>query len=213
LDKDGKPGEAITGRLSLVRDTSYRVLKNRRPPRNIIHESFGDTVVFYQNSLPHFEFRWRSVPKATSYVMKLFRAQNLTKPYRTATVRRPSVRFKSGTLGEGRYLWYVAARGRGSERLETSQSRRLRIRYDNATPDLQIVHPRNRLTVSAASVEARGVTIPGSTVSINGKAAELDETFRFRHQVALKPGLNYIVFRVTDKRRGPSLYLREVIRR
>jgi hypothetical protein len=213
MGKDGSLGEPSKGQIALLRDTSYQRLKDRRPPNNTIREDYGNTTVFYQNALPNFTFRWKPVQGAARYTMKLFREGNLTKPLFKAQSKRSSMRLSSGRLREGTYLWYVAARDRAGELIETTESRRLQIRYDNATPNLQIVYPRNGVVVSKETVMVRGITIRGSKVYINGVAAELDESFRFEHSVPLKAGPNDIIFRVVDKRTGSTLYLRRVVRR
>lgn len=213
VDGSGKPGEAKKGRLILVRDTSYRVLKNYRPPRNTIHESFGNTTVYYQNRLPRFTFRWNPIEGASKYTLKIFREQNLQKPLVNTTTKKPRINLKPGKLGEGTYIWYVAGRSPTGELVRALKGRKLSVRYDNATPDLQIVYPRNGITVGEGAIEAKGVTIPGSKVFVNGKEAELDKGFRFTHAVALKPGVNYITFRVVARRRGSSFYLRRVTRK
>lgn len=214
VDEAGKTGDqAISGRLALVPDTSYQALKDARPPRNVIDESFGNTTVFYQNALPSFSFRWKPIAGASRYTFKLFREGKLSAPLRSAETRRVDLTLASGQVGEGAYLWYVAARDSAGELIKTTKSRRLRIRYDNATPNLQIVYPRNELVVADEHIVVRGVAIPGSKVFINGKAVELDDTQRFNHPTPLKRGPNDIIFRVVDNRGGSSLYLRRVVRR
>lgn len=210
--KGGKAGKGIQGRLALLVDTSYRVLKTR-PPHNTIDQSFGNTTVYYQNALPRFTFRWRPVSGAKRYQLKIFRENNLSRPLLKKETRRTKLRLRTALLAEGRFLWYVSARSRSGALVASIKSRRLSIRYDNATPDLQIVYPRNGVTVAGASLEVRGVAMRGSRVFVNGVAATLDDAYRFRHTVALKPGPNKIVFRVEDKRRGSSVYLRHVVRR
>lgn len=213
LGKDGTFGQPTEGRLALVRDTSFLALKDVRPPRNVIHESFGNTTVFYQNALPSFTFSWKPITGASQYTFKLFREGNVSEPLRAAETRATSVTMPSGRVGEGSYLWYVAARDSAGELVQTTKSRRLGIRYDNATPNLQIIYPRSGLAVSEDRIEVRGAAIPGSSVFINGQAVTLDDTHRFVHAVSLKPGLNDIIFRVVDKRSGSSLYLRRVVRK
>jgi len=212
ISPDGKLGAGIKGRLSLLVDTSYRVLKIR-PPHNLINQSYGNTTVYYQNALPKFAFRWTAVEGAVRYDWKIFREANLAKPVLTNKTAKTDLELRQGRLGEGRYSWYVVARNSKGKLLKGTKERKLIIRYDNATPNLQIIAPRNMMRVSGNSVEVRGVTFKGSLVFINGKAAELDVTYRFRQTVALKPGINSITFRVDDKRRGSSLYQRTVIRK
>jgi len=203
----GVPAKKGTdGKLVLLKDTSHRTLKDRQAPKNFIHESGGNTTVFYQNILPRFTFRWDATG-ASKYTMKLFREQSLTKPIYQQDTRGTELALPTGKLGEGTYIWYIVAAER------TPRMRKLTIRYDNATPDLQIVYPPNGITVGEAALETNGVTIPGSKVSINGVRAELDETFRFTHKVPLKAGTNLIIYLVMDPRRGSSYYLRQITRK
>jgi hypothetical protein len=210
---DGTPGEMERGRLVLIRDTSYRVLKDVRAPRNTIHESFGNTTVFYQNRLPRFTFRWNAIEGASKYHLKIFRDPNITKPLVSVTTNRTQKRLKSGKLGEGTYIWYVVGRDAGGQLVRAFKGRKLSVRYDNATPDVQIVYPRNAITVATPTIEAKGVAIPGSKVFINGNEVTLDNTSRFTHPVKLNAGLNFINFRVKAPRRGYSVYLRRVTRK
>lgn len=205
----GKPQKGTRGRLSLLVDTSYRRLKSK-PPKNTITPT--NTRVYYQNALPRFTFSWKRISGAVRYQFKIYRETNLSKPLVRKDTRRTTFRLRR-PLSEGRYLWYVSGRDRRGKVLRGMSGRTLTIRYDNATPNLQIIYPRNGLKVSKASLEVRGIAIRGSRVFVNGAAATLDESYRFRHTVNLKPGENKIVFRVEDKRRGSSIYLRYVTRR
>lgn len=209
----GEPGEARRGRLVLVRDTSFKRLAGLRTPKNTIHHHYGNTTVYYQNRLPSFIFNWKPMDGAARYHFKLFRENNLRKPLVSRKLRQTALKLGPGKLGEGGYIWYVAGRASGGELVKSLKSNKLSVRFDNATPDIQIIHPRNGLAVGAASVVTRGVTDPGSKVYVNGAAAELDEARRFKHKVGLKPGTNYIIYRVVKPRRGSSYYLRRVIRR
>ncbi|MCA9667080.1 MAG: FecR domain-containing protein [Myxococcales bacterium] len=212
VSPEGAVGEATKGRVLMIRDTSYRVIK-WRTPRNTINLSDKDTVVFYQNRVPRFTFRWAPTRGATRYRLRIMRESNVGRAIVDRRVRRPQARLRTGRLGEGSYLWYVSALGAGNQILDASKAQRLSVRYDNATPDLQIRFPRDGLRVSTAAIEVKGVTMPGSQVFVNGAAATLDKTYRFTHRVALKPGENVIRFKVVDKRRGSSIYLRHVTRR
>jgi hypothetical protein len=213
IGEDGQPGEPEKGRLLLIKDTSHRVLKDYRPPRNTIHESFGNTTVFFQNRPPRFTFTWNPIEGAARYHLKVFREQNLQDPVVSEVTKKTKVTLRTGKLGEGTYLWYVVGRKPDDSLVRALKGRKLSVRFDNATPDVQIVYPRNGITVGEATIEAKGVTIPGSKVFIDGKEAELDKASRFSHPVSLKPGVNYIYFRVVAPKRGASIYLRRVTRK
>lgn len=213
LDQAGQPGKATRGKVLILKDTSHRRLKGARPPRNAIHERDGDTTVYYQNRLPRFTLRWNTMKDAAHYQVKVFRERKLTRPLLTLKARKPKVELRSGKLREGNHIWYVAGRTKGGKLVRTSKSRTLSIRYDNATPNLQITSPRNGQTVAAAQVEVRGVAIRGSRIFINGAAAQLDAGVRFTQQVNLRPGANMILVLVVHPRSGSSYYLRKVIRR
>ncbi|MCB9557736.1 MAG: FecR domain-containing protein [Deltaproteobacteria bacterium] len=203
----------LSGHLRVLPDTSHRALANLARPRNTLRASDRNTEVYYQNRLPHFTFSWSPIPRATRYRLKLFGEQHLRQPLVERLTRRTSLALRPGLLREGGYLWYVSGLAADGSLVRTTGERRLTIRYDNATPDLQIRRPREGQRVAAAMVEAAGVTIPGSKVYIDGKAVELDRSSRFRQPIALRRGRNIIVFRVVDKKRGSSYYLRTVIRR
>ena len=213
LDASGKPGEGARGKVIVLPDTSHRRLRGAVSPKNLIRERDGNTTVYYQNRLPHFTFSWKPMKDAAIYQVKVLHERNLTRPL--VKRKTPKTRFSlsPGKLREGNYLWYVAGRTRGGKLVRTSRSRTLSIRYDNATPNLQITHPRNGLAVAAGQLEVKGIAIRGSKVFINGAAATLDTAYRFTHQVNLRAGENVILFRVSHPRSGASYYMRRVIRR
>lgn len=214
LDAGSRPAKKklVRGRLVVLRDTSHRRLRTR-PPHNLIRGRDAQTTVYYQNALPRFSFRWARVADAERYKLKVFSESNLAKPLLVRTVEKNHADLRPGALAEGRYLWYVAAFAGGKRAGRSSGSRRLRIRYDNATANLQIVYPRDGLVVSDEAIVVRGVTVPGSKLLINGRRAQFDESYRFRHRVALQPGPNAITFKVRDAKRGTSVYHRRVVRR
>ncbi|MBK8480284.1 MAG: FecR domain-containing protein [Proteobacteria bacterium] len=212
VNSTGRLGAATAGRLTLVPDTSHRALENLRPPRNLIREDYGNTTVYYQNSLPRFVFTWDAIAGATSYAVKVVSESDVGTVLVNETTSSTSLTLPAGHLGEGTYIWYVVGRA-GETLVRTSEQRRLRVAYDNATPDLQIVYPRNGTVVTTAELEVRGAIRPGTAIQINGQALQLDHSARFLHRLALVPGRNDIVFRVSDKRRGSSLYVRTVLRR
>jgi len=213
LDASGKPGEGARGTVLVLRDTSHMRLRGAVSPHNLIRERGGNTTVYYQNRLPKFTFRWEAMNDAAVYQVKVFRERSLTRPVVNVKTSKTRTSLPAGKLREGTYLWYVAGRTRAGKLVRTSKSRTLAIRYDNATPNLQIKHPRNGLAVSAAQLEVKGIAIRGSRVYVNGSPATLDSAYRFSHQVSLRPGENLILFRVSHPRSGSSYYIRRVVRR
>lgn len=213
LDAAGKPGEGARGTVHVVRDTSHMRLRGAVTPKNLIRERDGNTTVYYQNRLPRFTFRWQAMPEADVYQVKVFRERNLTRPLVNVKTRKTRTSLKPGKLREGVYLWYVAGRTRAGKLVRTSRSRTMAIKYDNATPNVQITHPRNGQAVAGGEVEARGVAIRGSKVFVNGAPATLDGAYRFTHRVSLKPGENIILFKVVHPRSGSSYYMRRLKRR
>ncbi len=206
----GEAGDPIKGKIVILTDTSFKRLKNQRAPRNTVHQKDGNTKVYYQNKLPKFTLSWDPIEGTSSYKVTIYREQNLDRPLYQTKTRVPSLKVPAGKLTEGRYLWYIAARGAQGALLKATKSRKLTIIYDNANPNLQIRHPRNNLTVTQSSLEVKGITFVGSSVSINGAQVELDRASRFSHTISLKRGKNFIVFLVRDRRRGSSYYLRKV---
>ena len=213
LDASGKPGQGTRGTVHVLRDTSHMRLRGAVSPKNLIRERDGNTTVYYQNRLPRFTFRWEAMKEADVYQVKVFRERSLTRPLVNIKTPKTRTSLPAGKLREGTYLWYVAGRTRAGKLVRTSRSRSLVIRYDNATPNLQIKHPRNGLAVPAAQLEVKGIAIRGSRVFVNGAPAALDAAYRFTHQVSLRPGENVILFRVVHPRSGSSYYIRRVVRR
>ena len=207
---EGEPGEPLKGKIAILKDTSFRRLKNQRAHRNTIHQKDGNTKVYYQNKLPQFTLSWNPIEDTSSYKITIYREQNLDRPLYQAKSREASLKVPPGKLIEGSYLWYIAARDAKGELLKATQSRKLTIIYDNANPNLQIIYPRNNLVVSQSPLEVKGITFVGSSLLINGTKVELDRASRFNHIVPLRRGTNFIVFLVRDRRRGSSYYLRQV---
>lgn len=212
VDAVGAPGKGISGQVTLLRDTSHRALRGARAPHNIIQEGDGNTTVYYQNRLPRFSLRWTPIAGATSYKIKVLKEQDLSRPLVQVAVTAAQANLPDGRLGEGRYIWYAAGRDRAGRLVGSSKNRTLTIKYDNATPSLQIISPRDGLRIETPAVEVKGVALRGTRVYIGGTLAPLDEASRFSRQVSITAGQNNLIFRVVHPRRGTSLYLRRVTR-
>ena len=213
VDAAGTPGQGSSGQVSLLRDTSHRALRGARAPHNTIQEGDGNTTVYYQNRLPRFSLRWAPMAGAVSYKVKVLREQDLSRPVAQVPVTVARANLPAGRLGEGSYIWYAVGQDRSGRLVGSSKNRTLTIKYDNATPSLQIISPRDGLRVDRPTLEVKGVALRGTRVYIGGAEAPLDEASRFSRQVPLSPGQNNLIFRVVHPRSGTSLYLRRVTRR
>jgi hypothetical protein len=63
---------------------------------------------------------------------------------------------------------------------------------------LQVLGPADGATASGNAVVVHGVTSPGASVNVNGKAAKVAADGRFRSEVGLFPGFNFIAVVATD---------------
>jgi len=197
-------------RLTLLPDTSSKALRGTSVPHNVIQEQGGNTTVYYQNRLPRFTFRWKPIPGASRYLVKVLREQDLHSPVVVVSSASARVDLPGGRLGEGRYIWYVVGRDGSGARVATSKNRTLVVRYDNATPALQIISPREGQRSEGGQIMARGVALRGSKVFIGAEPVPLDESYRFERAVSLRKGSNRILFRVVHPRTGVSLHVRQV---
>jgi len=69
---------------------------------------------------------------------------------------------------------------------------------DNDAPRLTVLEPRPNQSIAAPSIEARCRTEEDASVFINGQEAEVSGAGVFMRRVALKPGLNTLVFEAVD---------------
>ncbi|MCH7713489.1 MAG: hypothetical protein IIC99_07685 [Chloroflexi bacterium] len=63
---------------------------------------------------------------------------------------------------------------------------------------LQVLGPVDGARASSNAVVVHGVTSPGASVDVNGKAAKVAADGRFRAEVTLFPGFNFISVVATD---------------
>ena len=63
---------------------------------------------------------------------------------------------------------------------------------------LQVLGPTDGAAVSSNAVVVHGVTSPGASVTVNGHSAKVAADGRFRSEVSLFPGFNFIAVVATD---------------
>ena len=209
VDAAGKlVGSTRKGRVSLFRYVPGICLHCTPPNTPILPQ---DSTVTYQNKVPRFTFELPVTSEAKQYRLRLFREANLARPFKTLVSRKPTFKVGRGVLREGTYRWLAQA-WVGERLLRSSKMYKLRIRYDNSIPNLQIHQPKEGQTVSGR-VTVKGITVNGSFVHVNRQPIALDAAYRFDQEISVPGGVSQLLFQVTHRLRGTTLYLINVRRR
>lgn len=204
---DGRPdwSQAREGRISRHSDRSGSFVMPTKAPRSTLDSDGRSYTVTYQNLLPAIALRWSRAPEAPSYTLEVVEDRTGRRVHRGRS-SRPAAGFRSGFFRDGRYYWYFRAEGEGQS--ATSPVTFVQIAFDNVTPAVRIIEPREGAPASG-SVRVRGVATVGSSVTANGVPLDLGADYRFDQQVPVgADGL--LIIRVASPRRGVGHYLRHL---
>lgn len=78
-------------------------------------------------------------------------------------------------------------------------------------PQLEVIQPAQDIVLDQPTIMVVGQTQPGVQVTINGEAANVDQTGRFEEQVALRPGLNRLEIQAKSKYSSASQVVRQIV--
>lgn len=203
---DGVPrgSEVHEGQVTRRPDSSGHVQLPTKAPVSVLDADGRSYTVTYQNRLPAITLQWTEAPAAPSYTLEVVDDRSGQKIHRSQSARAAHG-FKSGALPEGRYVWFFRAEG---ARRVTSPITTTRVAFDNVSPVVQILEPREGATASG-SVRVRGVAVVGSKVEANGVDLALSSDYRFDQHVPVAAG-NLLVIRVTAPKRGTGYYVRHL---
>jgi hypothetical protein len=178
-------------------------LEGQSPRADILDTGLKATVSF-QGAVPALHFRYSAHEGARSYRLRIYRAQELQKPLLERQADRTQYNLEPGALGEGSYLWYVAALGPSGEELTGGRMNKLELVYDNARRELALRRPRTGERVGAGPVLVEGVAPLGARLFVNEQPVALDAKGRFSQRV---PPAGVLVFRLVSAQ-GESYWVR-----
>lgn len=173
-------------------------------PRAEVLETGLKATLLFQGATPSLHFKFSALEGASSYRLRLYRASDPSKLLLERKASRTECDLEPGALGEGSYLWYVAALGPGGEELAGGRMNKLELVYDNARRELAIRRPRPGERVEAQGVPLEGVAPLGSRLFVNGQAVALDVKGRFSQRLPPSPVL---VFRLVSDQ-GEAYWVR-----
>jgi hypothetical protein len=182
------------GRSSLAEDS----------PRAEVLETGLKATVYFQSAAPSLHFSFSAREGARSYRVRIFRANDPQKPLLERRTDKPQYTLEPGALGEGKYLWYVAALGPGGDELAGGRMNKLDLVYDNARQGLAISRPKAGERPGKSGLPLEGVAPIGSRLFVNGEPVTLDAKGRFSQRV---PPTNQLVFRLVSKQ-GEAYWVR-----
>ena len=204
---DGSPdwSKAQEGRVTRRGDSSGSFTLPTKAPRSSLDSDGRVYTVTYQNRLPEITLRWSKAPPASGYSLEVVDDRTGRKVHKSRSARAARG-FRSGFFKEGRYYWFFRAEGvtKGAASPITSAI----ISFDNVTPAIQIIEPREGASASG-TVRLRGVATVGSKIQANGVDVNLGGDYRFDQQVPVGRG-NMLIIRVTAPRRGTGYYIRHL---
>lgn len=152
-------------------------------------------TVYFQSSVPSLHFSFDPRTGARSYQLRIYRASDVKKPLLQRVTNQNQYSLEAGPLGEGSYLWYVAALGPGGDELAGGRMNKLDLVYDNERRGLALSRPRPGESVGRGGVPVEGVVPLGSRLFLNGQAVALDAKGRFSQRL---PATDVLVFRLVS---------------
>lgn len=186
---------AVNGRLAIVRDRGTRALPND-PPRFELATDGRNYRLDYQSRIP--DVYIRSTGKGTTY--KLHLSSGGTD--RVLTSATGEFAIPGTSLREREYTFWVERDGMKSK-VST-----LRIGFDQTAAHVYIEAPVDG-QLWGPQIEVAGATLPGWTVTIDGRAIVTDKsTRRFASQVPAPSEARAIAIELAHPERGQHVYLR-----
>lgn len=201
LAQDGAPRAQGSARFQPDRGLSS--LSGKSPRAEVLETGLKASVTF-QGAAPSLHFNFEAREGARSYRIRIYRANNPQKPLLERAASRTQYTLEPGALGEGNYLWYVAALGPSGEELTGGRMNKLELVYDNARRGLAVSRPRPGERVGANGVPVEGVAPIGSRLFVNGQQVPLDAKGRFSQRL---PPAQVLVFRLVSEQ-GEAYWVR-----
>lgn len=161
---------AASGSVNILHDNGMRNLPAFTPSASVATDGRKYTVL-YQQKLPQVSVTWPSAPQASGYT--------LTAGGRTINTSSPSYTFRSGALRAGTHQMTFAA---ATDPPRQSRTTTVHVVYDTQAPAARVSDPPSGF--APGNVTVAGQALPGWTVSVNGKALEVDNQRRFSGKIS-----------------------------
>jgi hypothetical protein len=192
LGEDGAVRTQGSARFDPDRGRSSLAAEN---PKAEVMETGLNARVLFQSAAPALHFTFEPRAGARDYQLRIYRAADVKTPILQRMTNKNQYTLEPGALGEGRYLWYVAALGPGGDELAGGRMNKLELVYDNVRRGLALSRPRPGERLGRGEVPVEGVVPPGSRLFLNGRAVALDGKGRFSQRV---PPTDVLVFRLVS---------------
>jgi hypothetical protein len=174
-------GEVDSGSAKFAPESSSKDLARLR---NEVPEGKEKTTIYFQDKPPAVTFTFAPETGATSYVVRVFDAKNLSTPLAERKGETTRIPLEAGILEEGSYLWSVTPMAANNLEIRGGRMNKLEMNYDNSVASLVIHSPKNGER-RIPKIRTTGIAPVNSNLLINGRSVPLDEKHRFN--VLLSP--------------------------
>lgn len=175
-------GDAASESHATFEPDKGRSILRQSSPMAEVNETGQKSSIFFQSAVPSITFAFASKPGARGYLLRVYRAKELTSPLVEQRVTEPRASLVAGKLREGDYLWSATPLGPGGAELQGGRMNKLELVYENATNSLFIARPRNN-DRSAKKLRTEGIAPMGSDLFINGEQVQPDSKGRFAREL------------------------------
>ena len=196
-------------KLDVVHEAARKVCRNCQGIAAVDDDGRPNTVM-YAHVPPDTTLRWSEVAEAAAYRLVLVREGTPPSTLVDEVVKKTRYTVASRRLREANYHWSVTPLDAQGASLAEPKDNGLRYVYDNVTRGLNVRAPHDGAQVDQAQLLTSGEVEPGATLQIDGRQAQLSEHGQFRHEVALRPGRNRIVYRVMAPGVPERIWIRTV---
>lgn len=138
-------------------------------------------------------FDWTPIEEIDGYIVEVTKSSGEVTKQRVASPASQA----SLELEAGEYQWTVLAES--SERFGVvAEQLSVTVVVDQTPPRLEIASPPIGATVRGSTVRVSGITEPGATVEVNGRAVSVGADGSFSTNLAIRQGISNIVVRAVD---------------
>ncbi|WP_417685730.1 FecR domain-containing protein [Roseibium sp.] len=156
------------------------------------------------------EVSWQAVDEAAGYWLEVAADPNFNQMVDSAT-GLTGTSFTLDGLNIGTYYWRIAALDQFGLPGPRSLPHRFVMRIDTAPPFLRMETPLSDRIYREATVDVRGETEPGASVTVNGTPASVGADGAYTHTLTLVPGSNRLEIVSTDAAQNKTELVREVV--
>lgn len=205
-----RSGGAPAAKLEVRPEPSRSCVRCAR--EEAIDDTGAPSEVVYQGDPPALRLRWSEVPEARAYRVRVADAATPRAEMLARTCTGTQLRLAPGELSRGTYLWSVTPLDAAGAPLATPHDNTLRLSFDNVVKGLRLRYPQREVSVRRARLVTSGAVERGSQLQLNGREVRLDADGAFAERVAVRPGLNRLVYTVRRTGEPDRIYVRDVVR-